>query len=149
MVHAPVIPDSEIVLVLPSVPDLQVVVIDEQSHEPVEQRSALQISDIVHLRNVLADGEHALPASDGVGADDGVDGLEKLANVLGSTALAAVDLEAVLFGGLVEARLRVGCGQAFEEFLVWCRDAVVQLISRGPQGVYDFISFPLCWGYSV
>ena len=110
MIHTPVIPDGEIILVLPSVSDLQVVVIDEQSHEPVEQRLTLQLSHVVDLPDVVSDGENALPAGDGVGADHGVDGLEKLADVLGCAALTAVEVEAVLVGGLVEARLHIGRG---------------------------------------
>lgn len=125
MVHTPVIPDREIVGVLPPVTDLQIVVIDEQSHEPGQQRLALELGDVVHLGHVLADGEHGLPAGDRVGANDGVDGLEQLADVLGGAARLGEELEAVAGGGLVEAWLRVGGGQGLEEALVWLRDAVV------------------------
>jgi hypothetical protein len=125
VVHTPVIPDGEIVRVLPPVTDLQIVVIDEQSHEPCEKSLALELAHVVHLAYVLADGKDGLPARDGVGADDGVDGLEELADVLGGAAGLGVELEAVPLGGLVEAGLCVGGGQGLEEFLVWFGDAVV------------------------
>lgn len=125
MVHTPVIPDCEIIRVQPLVTDLQIVVIDEQSHEPCEESLTLLLSHVVNLGNVLAECEDGLPARDGVGADDGVDGFEELADVLRSTALSSEELEAVFLGGLVEARLGVGGGQGVEEFLVWFGDAVV------------------------
>lgn len=140
MVHTPVIPDGEIIRVLPLVADLQIVVIDEQSHEPCEESLTLLLSHVVNLGNVMAECEDGLPARDGVGADDGVDGFEELADILGSTALSSEELEAVLLGGLVEARLGVGGGQGVEEFLVWFRDAVVQFVAGGPEGVYDLLS---------
>lgn len=74
---------------------------------------------------MLADGEYGLPAGDRVGADDRVDGLEQLADVLGGAASLAEELEAVALSGFVEAWLRVCGSQGLEEALVWLRDAVV------------------------
>lgn len=146
MVDTPVIPDGEIIRVLPPVADLEIMVINQQPHEPREQRLALKLGDIVHLGHVLTDGKHRLPPGNGVGADDGVDSLEEIADVLGGAARLGVELEAVALGGLVEAGLRVGCSQGLEEALVGCGDAVVELVAGGPEGVYDFISLGQVWG---
>lgn len=114
-------------------------VIDQQSDEPSQKRLALELAHIVHLGDVLADGKDGFPPGNGVGADDGVDGLEEVADVLRGAAGFGVELEAVPVGGLVEAGLRVGGGQGLEEFLVWFGDAVVELVAGGPEGVCGFI----------
>jgi hypothetical protein len=49
-----------------------------------------------------------LPASNWVGANDGVNGFEDGTNVLGGTTWLAVELKAVVLSSLVEARLGVG-----------------------------------------
>jgi hypothetical protein len=58
---------------------------------------------------VVAESKNALPAGDGVGAHDGVDGFEDFADVFGGAAGFGIDLETVLRGCFIEFRLRVGC----------------------------------------
>lgn len=135
MVHAPVIPDGDVIGVLPLVAHLQVVVLDNELHEPVEEVLALLLAQAVDALAVVTDGIDGLPAGDGVGADDGVDGLEDLAHVLRSAALAAVHAEAVTLGRLVEERLRVIRSQGVEEGAQGGRDALVELVARGPECV--------------
>lgn len=85
--------------------------------------------------HVVADGEHALPARHRVRAHDGVDGLEDLAHVLGRAPGRRVHREVVARGRLVEGRLRVVPRQRVEEAPQRLRDAVVELVARGPERV--------------
>lgn len=140
MVHRPVVPDRQIVHVLPAVPHLQVVVLDDELHEPAQEVRRLLVAEAVDLLHVVADGEDGLPAGDRVRADDGVDGLEELADVLRGAALGRVDAEAVAVGGLVEARLGVGGCEGVEEGTEGGRDAVVDLVPRSPEGVWSHVS---------
>ncbi len=85
--------------------------------------------------DVMAGAKDGLPAGDRVGADQGVDGLEDLADVLGGTTLGSVDLKVVALGSVVEERLGRENGQLVEEALQSGRDAVVELVARSPEGV--------------
>lgn len=131
----PVIPDGDIVAVLPADADLQVVVVDQQLGEPLQQRLGLELGHVVDVRQVAADGEDGLPARDRVGAHDGVDGGQLLAHVEGRAAGLVVDLEVAALGGGDEAGLRKGGRQALEELLVRCGDAVVDLVAGAPERV--------------
>jgi len=88
-------------------PHLQVVVVDHQPHKPIQKPLALGLGQPVDAPHVVAHREHAAPARHRVCADHGMRGAQLLTHVLGRAALAAVQLEAVVGGGLVEARLRV------------------------------------------
>jgi hypothetical protein len=57
----------------------------------------------------MTESKNALPARNGVGAYDGMDGFENFADVFGGAAGFGIDLEAVLLGCFVEFRLCVGC----------------------------------------
>lgn len=46
-----------------------------------------------------------------------------------------MNLKAIISSSLIEFRLGVGGSQGFQELLIWCRDAVVQLVTRRPQRV--------------
>ena len=59
---------------------------------------------------MFADCEDRFPACDGVSADDGVDGGEFFADVVGGATRAGVEFEVVVLGSLVEFGLRVGGG---------------------------------------
>lgn len=135
MVHAPIVPDRDVVLRLPLQPHLQVVVLDDELHKPVEKVLALIVRQPVDPLDVVAHGEDGLPTRHGVGADDGVDGLEDLADVLGCAPRRGVHVEVVALGRLVEARLGVVPRQGVEEAAEGGRDAVVELVSRGPEGI--------------
>lgn len=69
--------------------------------------SALAIAKVVDALDVVADGEDAAPAGDGVCADDWGDGGEDFAHVVGGAAGLGVDLESVEIGRLVEGWLGV------------------------------------------
>lgn len=85
---------TNIVGVLPLQPNLKRVVLSNGIIEPLEQVLALFLSDSVDVANMGADREDALPASDRVGADDGVDGLQLTADILGRTTGLLIELEA-------------------------------------------------------
>jgi hypothetical protein len=57
----------------------------------------------------MAESKNALPAGNGVCADDRMDGFEDFADVFGGAAGFGIDLETVLLGCFIEFRLRVGC----------------------------------------
>ena len=57
VVRAPVIPDGEIIGVLPSKSDLQIVVFDQQSQEPPFEILALCLGQAVDVLEVVVDGE--------------------------------------------------------------------------------------------
>ena len=84
-----------------------------------------------------ADGIDGLPAGDGVGADDRVDGREIGADVLRGAARAFEKGEPSFGGDGVELRLGEGAGQGLVELLVGFRDAVVDVVARCPQGIWD------------
>jgi hypothetical protein len=90
-------------------PNLQIMIINNQSHEPRQQCLALPFRKAIDVLHMVAEREDGFPACDGVGADYGVDGFEDFADVLGGSAGSGVDFESVLFGGFVEAWLGVGC----------------------------------------
>ena len=81
------------------------------------------------------DCEDGFPASDGVGADHGVDGGEVFAAVEGRAARCGVEIEAFLFGSFEEMGLFVGSGKGLEEFLPRSGKAVVHLAAGSPEGV--------------
>ncbi len=118
MIHAAIIPDSKIIRVRPAVPDLQIMILNNQLREPVQKMLALSLANFVDPLCMMTNGVNAFPARNRIRADDWVDGSEILANVLRSTALGAVELETVVLCALLEDRLRVGARQLFQEFLV-------------------------------
>jgi hypothetical protein len=93
-------------------------VLDNQIHKPLEQVSALLLRDSIYLLDVCANSEYTLPTRDWVGADNGVLSAKLLADILGSTTWAWVNLEVVILGNFIEARLSICCGQTFQELLV-------------------------------
>lgn len=62
------------------------------------------------MLHVSADCEDRFPTCDRVSADDGVDGREFFADVVGGPARGGVEFEVSVFGSLVELGLRVGGG---------------------------------------
>lgn len=74
MEHAPVVPDGDVVGVLPAQTHLDRVVLCHEVVEPLEEVVALLGRDVVDVPHVRADGEDALPARHRVRADHGVDG---------------------------------------------------------------------------
>ena len=135
MEHGTVVPNCEVIDILPFVADLQVMIFHNKLNEPVEKVARLGFAKSIDLLDVMARTEDALPACDGVCADHWVDGFEELANVLRRTALGAVDLEAIPLGSIVKSWLSVCCGQSLEKLLEWLRNPVVDLVAGSPQSV--------------
>lgn len=118
MERAAVVPDGDVVDVLPSEPDLQVVVINAQLVEPIKHVLALFSGQAVDMANVRTDGVYRLPARHRVRADDGMDGLEDGPDVFWSAARLVVELEAASLSGGIEVRLTECAGQVVDELLV-------------------------------
>lgn len=55
-------------------PDLQIVIVRNQRHKPVQRGAAFSLSQAVDVLHVVADGEDGFPACHGVGADHRVGG---------------------------------------------------------------------------
>ena len=137
MINTSIIPDRHIIGILPAMSNLQVMIVHNQPHEPFQQRFRFQGSHAVDVVHVLADCEDGFPACDRVCADYRVDGGELIADIMGGAARGGVEFEISFFGGLDEARLCVSGGQRVIELLVRCREAVVELVARSPERVYQ------------
>lgn len=126
---------TNVVGALPLQPNLEVVVLIQQAKEPVEELPALLLGHLVNVAHVDPDGEDALPPRHRVRPDDGVLGAEDRAHVLGGAPRLVVELEAVALRGGAEAGLLKGGCQALEELLVGLADEIVDLVTRGPEGI--------------
>jgi hypothetical protein len=104
---------TKIVRIPPLMPNLQIMVIDDQTHKPIQQSPALLLRQPDDALDMMPHCEDGLPACDRVRANDGMDGAELRADVLGGAARRCVQLEAVGVSGFVEAGLGVGCGEGF------------------------------------
>ena len=110
-------------------------VLVDQIQEPTQELGALLLGQTVDMLDMAANREDALPARDGIGAHDGVDGLQLATDVLGRAPRFVVELKPCVFRHLTEKRLLKGGGEAFKELLVWFADAVINLVARSPQSV--------------
>lgn len=128
VIDTTIIPNGEIVDVVPTVTDLQVMILHNQADEPVQEVLGLVVGQPVDVLDVVAHGEHGLPARHGVGAHYRVDGFEYVADVLGGSSGRREELEVVLLGGCVEVWLGVVCRERVEEAPECGRDAVVELV---------------------
>lgn len=122
---------TNVVLVVPLEANLQVVVLGDHFTESLEQVIRLLIRQLIDVLGERANGVDALPASDGVGAHDGVHGTELATDVSGMASGAFVDVV------LVEKKATsdIGGGQSLEQLLVWLRELIVDVVATGPQGV--------------
>lgn len=128
---------TNIVLILPLEPHLQIMVPVDEIHEPFQQVVALVLRQAVDVAREAAHGEDALPARDGVRPHDGVHGLQGGADVLGRAARRRVHLQAQVLRDFVEAAALEGGREALEELLVGRGDAVVDFVAGGPHGVWE------------
>ena len=131
-------------------PNLQIMVLDNQPHKPFQQRLTLQWGKVVDLLHVVTDREYGFPACDGVGADYGMDGDEVFADVVRGAAGVGVELEIAGFGGFVEAGLGVGGCEAFEELLIRLGKTVEELVAGCPERIYWYLcqregKWNVCW----
>ena len=74
MVNTPVIPNRYVIRILPAMSDLQIMILHDQPHEPLEQRLRFQRRHVIDVLHVLADCEDGFPACDRVCADHRVNG---------------------------------------------------------------------------
>ena len=72
MIHAPIIPNRQIIHILPPLADLQIVILHNQLHKPVQSMLALFLGQPVDLLHVVANCEDRLPACHWVGSNHGV-----------------------------------------------------------------------------
>lgn len=128
---------TEIILIPPLEPNLQVMVLNNHLLELSQQLRGLLGRQLIDEPRERAERKDRLPAGDGVRANDGVDGPEPLPHIDGAAARPLVEMHVVGVGGsgLEEALADKGSGQALEEALVRHREPVVQVIARGPEGV--------------
>lgn len=133
MIHAPIVPDGHIIWILPPMTHLQVVIFDNQPHEPFQQGFRFQRRYSVNLLYVFADRKDGFPSRDGVGPDHGMDGFELVADVVGRTSRTGKHTEPAILGCFAEFRLRVGSGQGLEESLVGGGKAVEEFVTRRPE----------------
>jgi len=78
---------------------------------------------------MATDGEDALPARDGVRANDGVNSFELSSHILDGASRLVVQLEPGLLGNLFKARLLKGHGKGLEKLLVRLAEAIVDLVA--------------------
>jgi hypothetical protein len=100
------------------VSNLQIVVLCDELHEPIERFGAFFLGEAVDVLHVVADCEDELPARDGIGTNHWMYGAEACANILECSTRLRVEFKAIICCGAIEARLGVGGGQTFEESLV-------------------------------
>lgn len=74
----------------------------DKVQEPLSQSVALIFSHTVDVLDMAANGEDALPSSDGIGSHNGVNSLELRANVFGGTTRLGVQLKATSCSDFVE-----------------------------------------------
>ena len=110
VINTPVVPNRYIIRILPAMSNLQVVIFHNQLHEPFQQRFRFQGRHFIDVLHVAADCEDGFPPCDRVSANDGMDGGEFFANVVGGAARVGVEFEVTSFSSLIKLRLRVGSG---------------------------------------
>lgn len=126
---------TNIKLPLPPEPELRIMLLNNHLQKPILQAPTLVGRHVVDLRHVVADGEEALPACDGVCAHHGMRRCQGLADVVRRAARGGVQLEALFAGYGWEAGLGEGCCEGFEEGSVGGGDFVVDFAGGGPDCV--------------
>ena len=82
---------------------------------------------LVYAADMVTDPEKTLPPGNGIGANDGVDGAETIANVVRRSSWLGVEIKALIGGGLRVSGLGEGRREAFQELPVGGRNLVVDL----------------------
>ena len=77
-----IVPDRNIIHILPLEPDLQIMIVADQSHEPLQQSFAFELGHVVDVSDVGADREDGLPTCHWVGAHYGMDGSKLRPDIL-------------------------------------------------------------------
>jgi hypothetical protein len=86
---------TDVIRMLPLKADLKSMVSRHDLEEPFEKIVALLFGHIVDVADVSSNGENALPACDGVGSDNGVNGFQFTSYILWRSSLRVVEFEAV------------------------------------------------------
>ncbi len=134
MPRAPIIPNRHVILIPPK-PHLRIMILRHEIEQVRQQDVTLIPRDAIDAAREAAIDIERLPARDRVRADDRVDRREGRAAVQRRAAQALAQRIAQA-RGLVEEEGRVVRGrQALEEALHGRRQAVVDLVARGPQRV--------------
>ena len=133
MVYAPVVPDRQVIRIIPSKPDLQIMVFHNQLDEPIQQVVALCFRHFINTLSMMSDRIDAFPPGHRVGADDRMYSFQVRTHILRCAPLCAVELESILGCSLAENWLRIGGGKSFEELLVSWRNAIIDLVTGSPE----------------
>jgi len=135
VVSGAVVPDSEIILVVPLEAALKIMVLSDHTEELILEVGALTISQTVNVLAMVTNSKDALPSSDRIGANNGVVSGKFTTNVEWVTTGLLIKLELLVLGSLGEEGLSICSGQTIEELLVSRREAVIDLIARSPKSV--------------
>ena len=117
MERASVIPDSNIIHIMPFKSDLQIMIIFEQLFEPLQEHRALFFGHAVNELGMLADRIYTLPARDRICTNDGMDSFEFATNVFRRSSLLFVELEVASLGRLNEIWAAKGARKSLQKFL--------------------------------
>jgi len=90
MIHTSIVPDRQIIGILPSMTDLQIMIINYQGQELIQKSLAFELRQPIDALDMMPKRKDRLPACDRIGAYNWMDSFEDLADVLWSTALFTV-----------------------------------------------------------
>lgn len=76
MKNTSIIPNSNIILILPPEPYLQIVIVQHKPHKPIQQILALLGSDTIYMLDMASNRENRFPTGDRVGSHDWMHGFE-------------------------------------------------------------------------
>lgn len=130
---------TNIIRILPAIPDLQIVVLNNQSGEPVDQMGTLRLGQAIDPIDVVPDGIHSLPSSHGIRPNHRMHGRQSGSGVLRSPSRLAVNFKVLFLSRLRVSGLGVVSRQSFEELLVRLGNSVKDSVTRGPQGIYGLL----------
>jgi len=128
---------TNIIRVPPSEAHLEVVILIDDIAELVQQFLRLSRVELVYILGEGSQGVNALPTGDWIGRHNGMDGSQLLSSIGRVTPGFSVDIDMlrIPLGGFDEAITNKGGSQTLKELLILFRKAIIDLISRSPQGV--------------
>lgn len=110
-------------------------VLSDELHKPFQRMLALFLGQTVDVLYMVADCEYGFPSCYRIGTNDRVNCSQVVAHIFRSTARLGVQLEVVLFGGLVEFWLRVCGSEIIEKLLIRLGQAIIEIVARSPECV--------------
>ena len=111
MERASIVPDGNVVYVVPVESDLQIMIILEKFLKPLQSHTALLFGQAVDELAVLADWVETLPAGDRICPDDRMGSLEIATDILSGTARLLVQLEVSPFSSGDKVWTAKGAGE--------------------------------------